>query len=252
MLFVLTKFASYFLSPFLWLIGLALIVFLKYKSSKKKIYLNLFVIVFYCFSCPAILQLVGRAWDIKTTNPINAHYSCAIILGGYVGNDRNGNGFFSSFSDRFIQGVRLYNLKYVDYLLISGGNSNIGKDTLFKEADYVTSVLHEINIPDSVVIKENKARNTYENMIFCSKLLRARNLNPPYLLVTSAFHMRRSLLLFKEKGIPVVPYSCDYQIGYNKLKLTDLLPSVETLSTWNIYIHEMVGVLVYQLKHKGV
>ncbi|MBI2283801.1 MAG: YdcF family protein [Bacteroidetes bacterium] len=252
MLFLLSKLSSYFLSPFVWLIGVLVFALLNRNSLKKKVYLYLFIFLSYFFSCPIVLQFVGRAWDIKTTKIIPTHYSCAIILGGYVGNDRNGNGFFSSFSDRFIQGVRLYNLKYVDHLLVSGGNSNIGKDTLFKEADYVAVILHEINIPDSAVLKENRARNTYENMIFCGQLLKERNLKPPYLLITSAFHMRRSLMLFKEKGIPVVPYSCDYIVSYNKFKLTDLLPNIETLSTWNIYIHEMVGLLVYQLKSKVV
>lgn len=251
MLFVLSKLASYFLSPFVWLIGLGVIAFLKHNSPKKT-HLRFFVILLYFFSCPIILNVIGRAWDIKTPKPIPAHYSCAIILGGYVGNDGTGNGFFSSFSDRFIQSVRLYNLKHVDYLLVSGGNSNIGKDTLFKEADFVEAVLHEIDIPDSAVLKENRARNTYENIYFCKELLKERNLNPPYLLITSAFHMRRSLILFKEKGIPVVPYSCDYRVSYNKFKLTDLLPNIETLSTWNIYIHEMAGLLIYQLYPKVV
>lgn len=245
--FIFSKIIGYLISPFVLLFIVAIFILYNRNSTKLKTYLGIFIALMYFFSCPTILQILAKTWDITTPKTQLKHYSCAIVLGGYVSRDKNGIGFFSSFSDRFIQATRLFKSNHFDYLLVSGGNSNIVNDRLFKEADFVASVLKEMQIPDTAILLENKARNTYENAIFSKQLLHEKGISPPYLLITSAFHMRRSLLHFKKNGIDVVPYSCDYLVDYNNFKINDLIPNIETFAKWNIYIHEIVGYVAYKL-----
>lgn len=59
------------------------------------------------------------------------------------------------------------------------------------------------------IIYERQSRNTYEN----AKLSKAL-INPddprPWLLVTSAFHMPRSVGVFRQQGIKLIPYCVDH------------------------------------------
>lgn len=192
--------------------------------------------------------MFARSWDVTRFAPSNQTYSCAIVLGGFASEANNGQGYFNGSADRFIQGVSLVVQKKVDHILISGGNSSIFKGQKFQEADYVSTRLKLFNIPDSVILVENQSKNTLENASLTKKLLEERNLEPPYLLVTSAFHMRRSLYTFKSAGLEVLPYPCDYKAGIGKFSFEDFLPSAYPLQTWNLYIKEVVGFIVYYLK----
>jgi uncharacterized SAM-binding protein YcdF (DUF218 family) len=183
--------------------------------------------------------------------PLNKNkvYSAAIILGGFSGEDKNGNGFFNDKSDRFIQGLKLKATGQVSHIFVSGGSGNPQQDK-FTEAGWVKGQLLEFNVPDSAILIEQKSRNTLENAAFTKEVLQKAHLAPPYLLVTSSWHMRRSLYIFKKAGLDVVPYPCGYISGNYKLYLADYLPfDATTLSTWNLYIKEVVGLAVTHIKY---
>ena len=92
------------------------------------------------------------------------------------------------------------------------------------------------------------SRNTIENIQFSKQILEAKHLPPPYLLITSAFHMRRALLICKKANLNVEPYPCNFFAGKGIFTFADFIPSAQTLSDWNIYIKELVGYVVTSLK----
>jgi uncharacterized SAM-binding protein YcdF (DUF218 family) len=169
------------------------------------------------------------------------------VLGGFTGEDANGNGFFNTAADRFIEGLKLIVTGKASHILITSGNGNLLHDK-FAEADWVKTQLKAFKVPDSCVLIENKSRNTIENAAFSKTIIAARHLPPPYLLVTSAFHLRRSLGIFKKAKLEVVPYPCNYMAGNGKTSPDSFIPSVEPLYKWNIYIKEVIGTLVNYLK----
>ena len=59
---------------------------------------------------------------------------------------------------------------------------------------------------------ERRSRNTLENAEF-SKALVAPKDGERWLLVTSAFHMPRSVGLFRKAGFAVEPYPVDWRVG---------------------------------------
>ena len=59
---------------------------------------------------------------------------------------------------------------------------------------------------------ERRSRNTQENVEF-SKAMVAPKSGERWLLVTSAFHMPRSVGLFRKAGFAVEPYPVDWRVG---------------------------------------
>ena len=178
----------------------------------------------------------------------NRKYSSAIILGGFSSEGPEGHsGHFNGSADRFLQGLKLWKQGRTGTLLISGGNGNLQKSN-FIEANFAVDQLKQFGVPDSVILLETNSKNTLENARFSKELLKKRELPGPYLLITSAFHMRRAMKTFQSAGIDVIAYPCDFQAGVVRLKYDDFIPKAEILSMWGMYIKEMIGSVVYWIK----
>jgi len=243
MLFVLSKLLLIFIFPFTWITGF-LIVALIVKSQRLKVhFFTVSAILFILFSNAFLLNRFANYWDIQPVPLNKTPYSCVIVLGGFSSVDGNGNGFFNWSSDRFIQALKLVTTGKASHILISGGNGNLLPGS-YRESDWVKSQLQQLKVPDSCIIVENRSRNTLENAAYSRVLLTKNHLQPPYLLVTSAFHMRRSLGIFKQQKMAVVPYPCNFLVGRGKWSVSDLIPDARTLDNWNFYIKEVIGTAV--------
>lgn len=240
MYFILSKVLLCFIYPFTWIVLLLVIGLLAKNKRLKRRSLIASVIVLFIFSNSWLGNKIMRAWDINKYPDTAKRFSTAIVLGGFAGEDEFGNGRFGWTADRFIQGLRLYDTHVVKHVLITGGNGNLNADN-FREATWAKGQMEQMGVPDSALLIEGKSRNTIENAKFSMAILDQKKIKGPYLLITSAFHMRRALMIFKKEKIDVVPYSSNY-MGNGALNFSDwLIPSVDTLSSWNIYIKEMVG-----------
>lgn len=203
------------------------------------------VILLVIFSNTYLCNILARAWEWPRVNlPGNTHYSCAIVLGGFSSQSSGKEGHFTDAADRFIQGMRLQLTGKASHILISGGNGHLIPGG-YSEGDWARGQLKQFRFADSVILIENKSRNTLENARFSAALLKQSGLKPPYLLVTSAFHMRRALMIFKKTGINVVPYSCNFMGGADaKFTIDELIPNFEAIVWWNLYFKEMCGYMV--------
>ncbi len=245
MFFVLSKMLIFLLSPTLWIFIFFIITLITKKSKLKKVSFIASLILFILFSNNFLLNQFAKLWDVKETSlPANINYSCAIVLGGFGSEDANKKGYFNFASDRFIQAIKLKTEGKVSHLLISGGNASLFP-TDFKEGDWVELQLKDLKISDSCVLIENRSRNSYENAVFSKKLLDSGKLKPPYLLVTSAFHMRRALYVYKKMGVDVIPFPCNYFAGRGETTFSSFIPNGSALAGWEIYIKEFIGYIIY-------
>ncbi len=246
MYFLLSKILLFFVIPVNWIIILLLIA--AFAEQKKLRYrtavTGLAMLIF--FSNPWIFNKVAHAWEWPPAIlPANAHYSCAIILGGFISEVNEKEGRFNGSADRFIQGMRLQLTGKVSHILITGGNANVKPDQ-FSEGEWARGQLKQFRFVDSVVLIEGRARNTIENEKLSVILLKQRHLPPPYLLITSAFHMRRALMIFRKANVPVIPYPCDYLTGPTGSfsVINDLVPDLEKITEWDRFIKEWIGYVV--------
>ena len=99
--------------------------------------------------------------------------------------------------------------------------------------------------PERITV-EDRSRNTDENARFTAALVKPAP-GQRWLLVTSAFHMPRSVGLFRAASFPVVPYPVDYRTTGT---WEDLLPPRDALiglSRFGIAAREWIGLAVYRL-----
>lgn len=249
MYFILSKVLLFLLFPLLWVFALLIVALLAKTPKRKKRFLIFSAVVLYVFSVPFFLNQVAGAWSVEPVVIKPKVYSCAIVLGGFSSEDKNHQGYFNGSADRFIQGVKMLTTGRATHILITGGSGSLIPGQ-FREATWVKTQLDEFKVPDSSVLIESNSRNTIENAVLSKPMLQKAGLHPPYLLITSDFHMRRSLMIFKKEGYDVVPYPCNILAGHGENSLYDLIPDGGAIGGWNIYLKEMVGYVVNKYINK--
>ena len=245
---LLSAILSFFLSPFNWmLLFLAFAFFSKKKNLKKSAFAGA-VAIFFVFGNSWLLDEYAKMWQPKpVVIPEGVSYSCGLVPGGFASADSHAEGYFNSASDRFIQAVRLFKTGRIRHILISGGNSK-QNEMSFREAAWAKAELMAVGIPDSVIITEDRSNHTEDNAHNTKQLLDSLSVTPPYLLITSASHMRRATLLYEKAGLAVTPFPCNYTNGRGSFSLWNLLPGPSTLLGWNTYLKETLGYWVYKLR----
>lgn len=249
MYFILSKVLLFLIIPLNWIIACLLIALFTRRHKLKKRCFIAGVVLLIVFTNQWLLYLFAKNWDVPP-EPLEKGkiYSAAIVLGGFSGEDKNGKGVFSNSADRFIEGLELKEQNKASHILISSGNGNLQASS-FREATWAKGELEKFNLLDSSILIEQDSRNTFENASFSEKLLERKHLSPPYLLVTSAWHMRRAQYIFKKEGLNVV--ACSSGQIYNNKKLTFdayFMPNADSLGQWGLYLKEVVGLIVARLK----
>lgn len=103
---------------------------------------------------------------------------------------------------------------------------------------------------DKVLI-EDKSRDTVENAIFSKAVLVEKGFNKP-ILVTSAFHMRRSIMAFRKVGLEVIPVPSSFRTAPGAaLVWADWLPSANSLDMTATVLHEYLGLIYYTFFSRG-
>lgn len=114
----------------------------------------------------------------------------ALVLGG---NPR-------ALMERAEAAAELYHRGLVEYLLPTGGVKWDTDRGRMSEAEYLTMLLENLQVPAEAILMENQATTTRENMIYCT-LLMERRIKPRgnygVYIVTSPSHLRRSMVLAK-------------------------------------------------------
>jgi uncharacterized SAM-binding protein YcdF (DUF218 family) len=251
MFFILSKVLSFLLYPLLYIFVLLLIAVFSKNAKRKRNYLVYGLIALYVFSNSFLINRFANAWDIAPARLENGKvYNAAIVLGGFSSDDKDGHGMFNPAADRFIQAVLLQKTGKVKNIVITGGNGNL-MPSAFREGAWARYQLKAAQIPDSCILIEDKSRNTLENASFTKVLLQKHKQQGPYLLVTSAFHMRRSMRIFRKAGIDITPYPCNYIAGTSVMTFDELVPNADALSKWSTYIKEVIGLAVNYVSNKG-
>ena len=246
---IISQFIAFLLSPAVWLVLLVVWQFFTKNPVIQKRIRWTSLIIFLLFSNQWLLNSYARFWQPQQTNlGKDSTYSCGILLGGYGSPDgRDTLGYFNRSADRFIQAVLLYRQGKIKNLLITGGN---GKQQVkeFNETLWSIDQLRVLGVPDSVMLHEDRSANTADNAANAKLLLDSAGLKPPFVLITSAYHMPRASLIFKNAGLPHVIYPCNYTEGKGKFSFLDLLPDPNVLHGWNTFLKETVGYWIYRIK----
>jgi uncharacterized SAM-binding protein YcdF (DUF218 family) len=170
-----------------------------------------------------------------------------VVLGGTVSNIQPPRvAPEESWGDRLSAAAKLFHKKKAPLIYVSGGvpytpPSGIERTESTDMKDY----LIDLNIPADKIIKENRSRNTFENVTFLKELIQARG-SKQIILVTSAFHMPRAVYLFKKNGFSIIPYPTDFRSN-RQFTLNSFIPTLEALNSTSLWIKESLGLLKYKI-----
>ncbi|MEQ8965236.1 MAG: YdcF family protein [Azospirillaceae bacterium] len=127
--------------------------------------------------------------------------------------------------------------------IYTGGSGSLAQPE-HRGAPAARDLLDRIGGPTERVTWEADSRNTWENALL-SRDLMVPAPGETWLLVTSAFHMPRSMGIFRRVGWPVMPYPTDWRAAEAGARgidfdLADTLPVVDTA------VREWIGLVAYR------
>jgi uncharacterized SAM-binding protein YcdF (DUF218 family) len=134
-------------------------------------------------------------------------------------------------------------------ILYSGGTGRL----IFRggtEAEFAAALLETFGVAKERLILEDRSRNTWENAIF-SLPLAAPKPGERWLLVTSGYHMPRSIAAFRKAGFAVEAYPVDYRTRGPEDLVIPFDDVASGLRRTDTAAREWIGLLVYWLSGRG-
>lgn len=146
-------------------------------------------------------------------------------------------------ANRLLTAVRLQKILGVP-ILISGGQTYSDSGA---EAEISARVLKSLGVAEDKILTETKSVNTTQNARYSAEILREKNFSRP-LLVTSAFHMRRAMLNFRQQQLEPIAYPTDFTVAHNPtFHYTKLRPRAEALLLNVTVMQEILRTWVTEL-----
>lgn len=225
-LFVAKKVISSLLMPFsigifLIISGLVFLFIFKRKIQKAKIFLVVGIVWIVLVSHSSFSNLLLE--PLETSYPklenISKNTKYIVLLGGDMEN-------------RGWEILKQYNRINGAKIIIQGyeGNSNI------PEAIKTANVLKEIGIPSKDILVFTEPKDTREEAKNISKMVGKK----PFIMVTSAYHMKRAMMIFENENLNPIPAPTNFLIKDtdNLLSLPNGYNLYKTEKAW----HEYMGI----------
>ena len=251
MFFFLSKTLNYLTMP-LTIICICLLasVFIKNTIWKKRFFLAAIMLLFLLTN-EFIANELMRVWetDPRPFSAVEKHKLGIVLTGATIArpypDDRV---YFQRGADRVVHTVQLYKLGLIEKILISGGSGRL-IDIGEREADQFKEAMELMGVPTDAIIIENETRNTHESAVEVKKILNQFNIQASEcLLITSAFHMRRSLACFRKVELELEPFSTDFYSHEREYYFDSfIVPKLDALIIWHKMVREWVGFVAYKM-----
>ncbi|WP_375435788.1 YdcF family protein [uncultured Hymenobacter sp.] len=251
MFFLLSKLLDFVLLPVLWLLLLLVAALLTRRPARRRNLLRLALLLLVLGTNNALLNEALLAWELPPVKlkSLPRRADAAVLLTGITSVNKSPHDrvYLHEGADRLTNALWLWRAGRVRHILVSGGSGAMLKKAHTEAADLI-SLLHLAGVPDSVIIKEDRSRNTRENALFTKQIVTARPELDTLVLVTSAFHQRRALGCFHRVGLHPLPFPAGFR-STDRAFTPDywLVPGTDTLGAWGLLLHEIAGYLTYRL-----
>lgn len=153
-----------------------------------------------------------------------------------------------SAADRLPAALILARMQKAPHLVIGGGGYKIhGK--WHSEADTLKDLLNPVLGTPVAVFSLGLCADTHDEALKTARLAQDHQWKS-ILLVTSAYHMPRALAVFRRQGLQVTPVPCNYITSKFRGTERDPIhpPNHGELESFSLWMHEIVGSLVYRWK----
>ena len=108
--------------------------------------------------------------------------------------------------------------------------------------------LVRLGVPKGRIHAETAATTTWENASNISILMKQKGIKQ-IVLVTTAWHMPRSVWVFEEHGMSVIAAPCAYEVEREPYDLRSFLPRWDVLMDSGDALHEYLGLFWYRFRY---
>ncbi len=254
-MFYLSKFiSSWILPPGLIIVFLIITtIFLFQKKVKKGLFLSVITAIFvYFLSIEPVKNLL--LYPLETEYPFpeslkDLKCEAIVVLGGGI--RRGSPDYYGKAAPtettlkRLFMAYRVWKV-HKKPIIVSGGNVfyNNGET----EADVMEKTLIQLGVPKKYIIKENGSRNTYENVQNIKRILEEKDINF-VCLITSAYHMPRSIYVFYAFHINALPVPTDYLIDKRPTGWYSFIPKADYFYGSFRALKEYLGIFYYTFRY---
>ena len=188
----------------------------------------------------------GRYAEIAPDADLSG-YAGVVLLGGAMGSGNvaqaHSQPVLNDAAERMVAAAAILQ-RYPKLPVVFTGGEGALLGTGPSEADRAKVFFNSLGIAANRVRYESLSRNTYENAILTAQMPGV-NKTEKWLLITSAWHMPRSMATFEKAGWNVTAYPVDYRTGAaTPWTEYDLQSGPEH---WHLLLHEWVGWVSYRL-----
>ena len=177
--------------------------------------------------------------DAPSTYRADVTYDAIILLGGVTDEDVTkeiGQPAYNDNVERVLMTHRLLRDGKARYVVPSGGSG---------EALLMADQLRDWGIEADRIVVEDRARNTRENAVYSAEIAKQRGWKK-VLLVTSAFHMKRSVECFNAVDLDFDTYAVDYRA--TRSPRTWLQPRAHLFAVSTSMMRELFGRFIYRVQ----
>lgn len=250
MIYLAKVLPAFFLPP-----GAAILLLIASVIFRKRALSIAALLVLWLSSTPAIGDSAMRAaegWQTRIPVASVPQARAIVVLTGIMTHapgpehlDEWGDGV-----DRFEAGVALLKAGKAPILVFPGGWVPWRPDAR-PEGDVLADRAVALGVARHQIVVTGTASNTADEAREVAKTLRSLSGDregEAVILVTSAFHMRRSRLTFARAGVRVVPFPVDFQVREGSLTFMDVIPKAESIEKTETAMRELYGCLFYGLR----
>lgn len=239
------KILPVFIMPIMGIIYL--ILYGLWKKKRWPIYTTM--VLLYILSTPIIadnfFKLIEGTEPRKTPTEMPTA-DAIVVLSGMINQIKSTNGVHPEWADpdRYFGGLELFKAGKAPKIIFTRGKLPWGK-TKQTEGDILKQFAIAQGVPDSSIILTENVENTADEAKAVVKILgKWKNI----ILVTSAYHMPRSVQLFEKQELIVKPYRVDYKLDQlSGITVMDFLPDADSFRLLNTGYRELIGRVIYYI-----
>ncbi|GAB6990117.1 YdcF family protein [Paenibacillus pini] len=184
-----------------------------------------------------VIGLIGLMWcgyvwlKIRdtTSTSMNTVSDVGIVLGASMWGDSPSPGL----KERLDHGLKLYKEGKFHTFIVSGGLDQ--PSYKYTEAEGMRNYLLQHGVPDANIVLENKARDTYQNLLYSQRIMEQRDWRTA-IIITHTYHGMRSLEIATflkynhptlgvtdSTVLPMSKHQTREVLAYTKWKLNEIL-----------------------------
>jgi uncharacterized SAM-binding protein YcdF (DUF218 family) len=252
-MFLASKFLALLTQPLAWVITLlfASLILLKRrpKAGRRLMWAALAVLLLMGWMpLPdrLVRHLEGQYAEMAPQADLSG-YAGVVVLGGALDSGHIWQGhtqpLLNEAAERMTAAVAMLKRNPQLRVVFTGGEGQLF-GTGPNEAQRTKVFFDSMGVPQERVSYESASRNTYENAVLTAKLPGV-DITQRWLMVTSAWHMPRSVATFAKAGWNVTAYPVDFRTG-------PVTPWADYslaggANRWELLLHELLGLLSYRL-----